>query len=199
LIIAIAKVYRKRYTFVVSYYDDIYEYAADNYGLITSSNAKGIGVPNVELVKLAQRGRLTRLGYGVYRIEHYVPTPLDKYAEAVVQVGHGAYIFGESVLAMHGLGLVNPSVIYTATTNVPRKKLPLHVVNVLRRNGDVIVNYEGIPSQSIRAAILACTASVMTERLKETITEAKKQGLISEAEAKITIKEIENEHKDTKQ
>jgi predicted transcriptional regulator of viral defense system len=174
----------------MSYYDDIYEYAADNYGLITSADAKDIGVPNVELVKLAGRGRLTRLGHGVYRIEHYVPTPLDKYAEAVVQVGHGAYIFGESVLAMHGLALVNPSVIYTATANTPRKKLPLYVVNVLRHDGDDIVNYEGIPSQSVRTAILASTASVMAERLKEATTEAKKQGLISEAEAKMIMKEI---------
>jgi predicted transcriptional regulator of viral defense system len=192
---SLAKVYRKRYTFVMSYYDDIYEYAANNYGLITSADAKGIGVPNVELVKLAGRGRLTRLGHGVYRIEHYVPTPLDKYAEAVVQVGHGAYIFGESVLAMHGLALVNPSVIYTATTKVPRKKLPPYVVNILRRDGDDIVNYEGIPTQSVRTAILASTASVMTERLKDATTEAKKQGLISEAEATMIIKEIkENVH-----
>ena len=57
---AVAKVYRFRYTFDMSYYDGIYEYAADNYGLITSAEAKAIGVPNVELVKLAHRGRLTR-------------------------------------------------------------------------------------------------------------------------------------------
>ena len=39
-------------------YDIIYEYAADSYGLITSSEAKMLGIPNVELVKLAHRGKL---------------------------------------------------------------------------------------------------------------------------------------------
>jgi hypothetical protein len=47
---------------------------------------------------------------------------------------------------------------------------------------------ERIPSQSVHTAILACMASVMTERIKEAITEAKKQGLISEAEANMIIK-----------
>jgi predicted transcriptional regulator of viral defense system len=183
----------------MSYYDDIYEYASDNYGLITSAVAKGLGIPNVELVKLSQRGRLTRLGHGVYRITHYIPTPLDQYADAVVQVGHGAYIFGESVLAMHGLALVNPNVIYTATATVPRKKLPLHIINVLRRDGDDVVKYEGIPTQSVANAILICRTSVMAERLNDAIIDAKRQGLISENEANKIKKEMRNERKDTKQ
>ena len=62
-------------------YDTIYEHAADNYGLITSSEAKVLGVPNIELVKLAHRGRLSRLGHGVYRVKHYIPTMYDKYCK----------------------------------------------------------------------------------------------------------------------
>jgi predicted transcriptional regulator of viral defense system len=133
----------------MSYYDDIYEYAADNYGLITSANAQTIGIKNVELVKLSHRGRLTRIGHGVYRIQHYIPTPLDKYAEAVALTGHDSYIFGESVLAMYGLALVNPSVVYIATTSRIRKKLPVHIVSVLRDGTDKVVEYEGIHAHTI--------------------------------------------------
>jgi predicted transcriptional regulator of viral defense system len=183
----------------MSYYDDIYEYAADNYGLITSAAAKGIGVPNVELAKLAHRERLTRLGYGVYRIAHYIPTPLDRYADAVALVGHDAHIFGESVLAMHGLALVNPSVIYTATLSLPRKKLPAYIVNVLKRDGGQIVEYEGIPSQRVYDAIITCKASIMTDRLAEAATEASRQGLISKKEADMIKKEMRTGRKDTKQ
>jgi hypothetical protein len=168
----------------MSYYDDIYECAADNYGLITSFNARDIGIPNVELVKLAHRGRLIRIGHGVYRVAHYIPTPLDKYAEAVALVGRDAYVFGESVLSMHGLALVNPSVMSIATTKMVRKKLPMYIRCVLRNeDADRIVRYEGIPAQSVLDSILMCKTTLMKERLEDAIIEARKQGLISEGES----------------
>jgi len=174
----------------MSYYDGIYEYAANNYGLITSAEAKAIGVPNIELVKLAHRGRLTRLGHGVYRIERYIPTPFDKYAEAVAIVGDGAYIFGESVLAMQGLALVNPTVIHVATPERIRKKLPSDIAGIYRKNTEPKTYYEGIPSQSVYNALLTYRESVMSERLLDAINEAQRQGLITEKEAKAAKKEI---------
>jgi predicted transcriptional regulator of viral defense system len=174
----------------MSYYDDIYEYAADNYGLITSAEAKIANIPCGELVKLAHRGRLVRLGHGVYRVEHYIPTVLDKYAEAVAIVGGDAYIFGESVLAMHGFALVNPTAIYVATTKPIRKKLPKYIAGIIRKNGDQRTHYEGIPSQSVFDALLICRDSVMSDRLLDAVNESRRQGLITESEAKIVRKEI---------
>jgi hypothetical protein len=176
----------------MSYYGDIYEYAADNYGLITSAEAKGIGIPAMELVKLAHRRRLLHIGHGVYRVEHYIPTPLDKYAEAVSIVGNGAYIFGESVLAMHGLALVNPATISVATTKPIRKKLPKHIIGIVRRNGDAVIRYEGIPSQSVFEAIRTCRNTVMRDRLLDAVNEALREGLMTEQEAKTVRKEIHN-------
>jgi len=167
----------------MSYYDTIYEYAADNYGLITSAAAKVLDIPNVELVKLSHRGRLSRLGHGVYRIEHYIPTPQDKYAEAIALAGNDAYIYGESVLAMHGLAYVNPNVIYVATPKRVRKKLSPYIRIIQRDEGEKVVSYEGIPSQSVFAAILSCRNTVMTERLEDAVAEAERQGLITKDEA----------------
>ena len=177
----------------MSNYDAIYEYAADNYGLITSAKAKAIGIPNIELVKLAHRGRLIRTGQGVYRVTHYIPTTLDKYAEAVALVGEGAYIFSESVLAMHGLALVNPAVIYVATSNRVRKTLPKHIMMVYRKSAEQVVHYEGIPSQSVTNAFLECRNAIMAERLLIAIDEAEQQGLISNKEAIIIRKVLLHE------
>jgi len=171
-------------------YDTIYEYASDNYGLITSDAAKTLGIPNVELVKLAHRGRLRRLGHGVYRIIHYIPTAYDKYAEAVALVGSGATIYGESVLAMHGLALVNPAVIYIAVQSRIRKKLPTHIAVIYLKTGCATVEYEGILSQSVFEALLACKDTVMTGRLMDAVIEAERQGLISNIEAQIAGKEL---------
>jgi predicted transcriptional regulator of viral defense system len=179
----------------MSYYDEIYEYAADNYGLITSGEAKAIGIPNVELVKLAHRGRLTRIAQGVYRIEHYIPTAFDRYAEAVAIVGDGAYIYGESVLAMHGLALVNPAAIYVATPARIRKKLPQGIAAVLKKEAEQVTYYEGIAAQSVYGALLSCRNAVMSERLLEAVDEALRQGLITESEATTAREEISHARK----
>ena len=171
-------------------YDIIYDYAADRYGLITSREARELGIPNVELVKLAHRGRLRRLGHGVYKIVQYTPTTNDKYAEAVALVGYGAALFGESVLAMHDLALVNPVVVYIAVRNRVRKKLPAYIKITCP---DIIfdpVEYEGIPSQSVFEAIMACKNTVMSDRLFEAVGIAENQGLVSGMEARTARKEL---------
>jgi len=198
LIISLAKVYRYWYTFVMSYYETIYEYAADNYGLITSAKARALDVPNVELVKLSHRGRLIRIGHGVYRIVHYISTPLDKYAEAVAIVGEDAHIFGESVLAMHELAFVNPAAIFIATTKRIRKDLPGYIKTVTLKEKGSVTYYEGIPSQHIISAILACRKSIMTDRLENAVDEAGKQGLITQEETEYLSEALRNERQDPK-
>ena len=172
-------------------YDIIYEYAADNYGLITTDAAKRLAIPNVELAKLASRGRLSRIGYGVYRVAHYIPTAYDKYAEAVALVGSGAAIYGESVLAMHGLALVNPTLMYIATQGRVRRTLPAYIRTVFPKTEYSVTEYEGIPSQNVFDAIVVCKNTVMSDRLVEATREAERQGLITSVEAKTARKQLQ--------
>ena len=177
----------------MTYYDDIYERAADYYGLITSADAKEMGIPVVELGKLHKRGRLDRVGHGVYRIRHYIPTQLDGYADAVALIGRDAYLFGESVLAMHNLAPTNPATIKVATPNVVRKTLPQNLVVIKRDNDEKTTWYECIPSQTVFEAIRSCRPTMMTDRLLDATREARRQGLISEHEATQLTKEIKGE------
>ncbi len=176
----------------MSIYDLIYEIAADNYGLIMSDEARDIGIPNIELVKLAHRGKLKRLGHGLYRLARYIPTPLDAYAEAVKLVGTEAYLYGESVLALHGLIPTNPAFIQVATPVRMRKKLPdyIHVVKI--HDQETKSYYEGIPSQSVANAIRACVGSIINERLIAAIHEARRLGIITASEEKQLTKEVKN-------
>jgi hypothetical protein len=176
----------------MSYFDEIYESAADNYGLITSKEAQALGISNIELVKIAKRGQLERLGYGVYRLTKYFPSKYDKYAEAIALVGPGAYLYGDAVLAMHDLALVNPLRLTVATPNRVRKTLPRYI-NLIPAKDDVEkVIYEGIPSQSVADAIRTCRKSAMPDRLLDAIEDARKQGLVTENESKKLNKEIRN-------
>ena len=83
----------------MAHFDDIYDIAADGYGIITAAQAREVSAAPSELNRWCADGRLLRRGHGVYKLARWVPTPYDAYAEAVALVGGGAYLHGESVLA----------------------------------------------------------------------------------------------------
>ena len=133
--------------------------------------AKAIGIPSVELVKLAQRGRLTRLGYGVYKLAQYSPASdgRDAYADSLALVDKDAYLYGQSVLALHNLCPTNPARIYVATPRRIRKKLDKGIQVIDSTPCEELEWYEGLPSQSISLAIRTARGTVMDERLREAI------------------------------
>lgn len=174
----------------MSKYEDIYEAAADNYGLVTRDEAAAIGVSDKELSRLASDGRLTRIGHGIYRVKHHIPGSLDPYAESVAIVGPDAYLYGESVLAMFSLCPTNPTKMFVATPKRVRRKLPEGMRVVQRKNTTDITQYEGIPSQEVGAAIRSCIGKIMPERLHTAVQEAFRQGLLKENEAEKLNNEV---------
>lgn len=171
-------------------YEKIYEQAADNYGYITVREASELGVPKSEMSALAKRNRLVRKGYGVYRLTtHYQPTEYDGYAEAVLLGGEGAIVWGESVLAMHDLALVNPPAIEVATDRRVRRTLPPWV-KLVRRKGGNVDYYQGIPCQPLADAIRTCRGTVMDERLVDGIRTAERNGELRLGEAEQLLKEM---------
>lgn len=165
----------------MTHFDDIYEVAADNYGLVTSAEARELGIAKSELRRWVDAGKLQRRGHGVYKLSRYVPTAHDRYAEAVTLVGDDSFLIGEAVLAMHGLALVNPKKITVGTPKRVRKRLPEWIQAVTATNKTTTC-YEGIPSQSVAEAIADCKGRVMSERLKAAADAARDAGLITKSE-----------------
>lgn len=165
----------------MTHFDDIYEIASDNYGLVTTAEAQDLGISKAEIKRWVDTGRLIWRGHGLYKLTRYTPTEHDRYAEAVALVGSDAYLYGESVLAMHNLALVNPARITVATKRRVRKKLPDWVKVIPVKSGEN-TTYEGIPSQSVADAIRECEHVVMNSRLLDAVEEAKREGLINPSE-----------------
>ena len=163
-------------------FDKVYEAAAERYGLITVEDAAELGIHRKQLLFWEANGRLERCGRGVYRIKYHVPTPFDHYAEAVALVGRDAIIYGDGVLAMHNLGLVNPKQIQVAVEKRVRKSLPEWIRLVKKADGVKEEMFEGIACQTVADAIRTCRGTVMRERLVDAIDEAERQGLISRKE-----------------
>ena len=171
-------------------YDQICEQAIGNYGLITTKEAAALGVRRKDLGEWVRLGRLERLGHGVYRIEHYLPTEYDRYAEAVLLVGKDAALWGESVLAMHNLALVNPLRVQVATGRRVRKSLPKWIEVVKKTSNGEVDTFEGIPCQNLASVILECRGRLMTERLLGAITDAAYRGLLRSSELEMLTREF---------
>ncbi|WP_243224737.1 hypothetical protein [Microbacterium sp. CIAB417] len=164
------------------YRDVVREIALDHYGFVTTKAAAEAGVPAVELPKLAARGGLKNIAYGLYRVPDIPPTPYDQFAEALLRAGEGAYLHGESVLALFGLADVNPRRINVAVPRRARPKLPAFVELTQVRDAVQTTLYEGLESQTVGEALLECRGRIEDERLLAAAKQARAEGLLTTAE-----------------
>lgn len=174
-------------------YEGIYEIAADKHGLITSAEARELGITNNELVQYARRGRIKKVGHGLYQLVRWVPEDNDAYAWAVAAVGPDAVLCGESVIAMLGLAPTNPARIFVATPKRVRRKLPDGLVAIHVNGIEPTAVYDSIPCQSAAEAIRFCMRAMMAERLRAAADEARRQGYISQEEHAGLIKELSSD------
>ena len=167
----------------MTYRQDLAEVAVGNYGYVTARDARELGIPVVEMGKLAARGRLKRVGHGVYRVPEVPVSDRDQYAEAVLQVGPGARLVRDAVLALHGLALVNPRRIKVGTPRRVRTALPpfVEIVHDDTPLGE-LTKYEGIPSTTVARALIDSRGLVMVERLQQGLKDAVRQGLVTPLE-----------------
>jgi predicted transcriptional regulator of viral defense system len=159
------------------------DHAQGQYGFVTTHDAAELHVPGVELRKLAGRGGLEKIAYGLYRVPEVAHTPLDQFAEAVLRVGPDAYLTHDAVLALHGLANATPTVIRVGTPHRVRTKLPRHI-KVIPRDlpDDALTFYEGIRCTTVAQALIDCRGLVMTERLQDAVRKAAREGLLEPRE-----------------
>lgn len=174
-----------------TYRDIVREIAFDNFGYVTTKQAAEAGVPAVELPKLAARGGLESIAYGIYRVPDAPASAFDQFAEALLRAGESSFIYGESVLAIFGLADVNPRRIKVGVRRRTRPKLPAYV-ELVPVKGDVETTYyEGLRSQRVADAILACLGRIEGARLMQAGKDARKEGLMTSSEWSKVRKELQ--------
>ena len=103
-----------------------------------------------------------------------------KIFETVFRVGPDAYLSHDSVLALHSLASVNPRRIRVGTPRRSRRQQP-PIIEVIWRKlpPEDLTIYEGIPSATVRRALLDCAPMIMTDRLLNAIDDAEARGLLT--------------------
>lgn len=177
----LANTYRRR----------LHDRALDQYGYVTTRDAGDLEVPVVELRKIAHRGGVEHVAYGLYRFEDVPRTGRDQFMEAVLRVGPEAYLTHDAVLALHELGLVNSRRIRVGAPKRARPQIPLQIEVIRRRlEPKDLTIYEGIPSATVARALLDCRGLVMRERLLGAATQAAHMGLLRRSEADAVLAEL---------
>lgn len=155
--LAQARTYRQRF----------WELALDQYGYVTTANAAELGIPRVELRKLASRGALENLGRGLYRFPDAPTTSRDAFMEAVLWVGRDAALSHDAVLALHDLASANPRTIRVVTPHRVRKTDARLDVTIIPEQVPArdLTTYFGIPSTTVARALLDSRSLIPTSRL----------------------------------
>jgi predicted transcriptional regulator of viral defense system len=177
---------------VTTYRRRLYERALERYGFITTRDADELGVPPVELAKIAQRGGLEHVAYGLYRFPEIPRTERDQFMEAVLRVGPDAYLTHDAVLAFNNLGLVNPRRIRVATPRRARPRVPDYIEIVNRQlDPSRLTTYEGVPATTVAQALLDCRQMIMTDRLLDAVKVAASNGLLTRQQVREVTAELE--------
>ena len=112
--------------------------------------------------------------------------------EAVLTVGPDAYLVGETVLAMHNLGYVNPAKVHVATPTRVRAKPPKHIdLGHEDLPATDLTTNEGIPSVTVARALIDCVGTVMGDRLLAAAEQARAEGLLRSGDLFRTLKVAE--------
>ena len=172
------------------------EVADENYGYITIADIEQLGVPTVEVRKLASRGKLEHVRRGVYKFPDLRPTERDDFAAALVNVGEDAYLVRDAVLAVHNLALRVPTKIRVGTTRRVRHKIPTFITVEQRAEQEKdLETFEGLRTTKVAKAILDCRGIVMNERLFQALDEATARGLVTRKEGVVVRRALRHKVK----
>lgn len=161
-------------------FEKLLEIAGTQRGYVTTGDAAELGVPTVELRKLAHRGRLDHIDHGLYRIRAFPHQEHDDLMRAALWPRGQGVVSHESALVLWDLADVHPK---TITLTVPAGYRPRrnsgHRYRFVARDIDDIEYVAGIPVVTPGQAILdAINTGTQRRFVEQAIQTARRRRLI---------------------
>ncbi|MGC5053593.1 MULTISPECIES: type IV toxin-antitoxin system AbiEi family antitoxin domain-containing protein [Micromonospora] len=168
--------------------EELVDVAVDQHGYVRTRDATARGIDGANLRKMAARGRLEKVGRGLYRVPFLPRDEHDEYAEAVLWAEGRGIISHGSALALHQLCDINPSRLHLTVppTYTPRRTGG-ELYRVWRRKLDPgeVTAVDGIPVVTAERAVGDGIASgIDPQMLTQAIATARREGLLTVAQAR---------------
>jgi predicted transcriptional regulator of viral defense system len=163
-------------------WDRLVEHAAEHHGYVTTQDARELGIDPTQLRLMVARGRIERVGRGVYRVPVLPRSEHDELAAAIAWSRGRGVVSHESALRLHGLGDVNPSRI---ELSVPRDNHPRAAGGDLYRThrrelaASEVTQVDMLPVTTVERTIRDCMATGTDPyQLRRAIDQAEAGGML---------------------
>lgn len=171
-------------------YATLRDLAFDQHGLVTTADARELGVDPHRLHVMEARGLVDRVSRGVYRFVEVPSDALDQYMEATLwPFPVRGVLSHETALDLHDLCDVNPSRVHVTVPARYRTTRQLPPVFQLHREdlpAGEIGWHDGIPIVHPRRAILGSIENDLGWHLVEqAIATARRRGRVTASEARL--------------
>jgi len=170
--------------------NDLWDVAVDQYGYVTTADAARIGVPVVEVAKLAARGGLVRVSQGVYRFPQWPVGANDHLMEAVLWTRDPtAALSHDTALDVLDLCDINPTLLHMTVSGrkypIRRRVMPAGLtIHYEQLNPAQRGWWEQIPTVTAQTAIeQGIATSIRPDLLNQAIDTAARRSMIDPAVA----------------
>jgi len=164
--------------------------AVDQYGYVTTADAACIGVPVVEVAKLAARGSLTRISQGVYRFPQWPVGANDYLMEAVLWTRDPTAVLShDTALDVLDLCDINPTLLHVTVSGrkypIRRRETPAGLtIHYEQLDSTQRGWWEQIPTVTAQTAIEQGIATlVRPDLLNQAIGTAARRSMIDRSTA----------------
>jgi predicted transcriptional regulator of viral defense system len=179
----------------------LWDVAVDQYGYVSTADARRLGIDRVELAKLAARGALVNVSHGVYRCPQWPVSANDHLMEAVLWTRDPTAVLShETALDVLELCDVNPDRVHV---NVSGRKYPIRrakAPTALQVHYDYLGEaergwWEQIPTATAAGAIgQGIRSGVRPDLLAQAIGTARGRGMVNSATADGLTRDLERRY-----
>ena len=167
-------------------YEKLFAVATEQYGYVTTDDARDLGIDPHRLVVLASRGDLYRIAHGLYRFGAIPFTMRDQLMEATLWPRRLGVISHDTALELWDLCDVNPTKVHVTvpkSSKVRRVVPPAYRVHERDLESEEVTRHEGIPVVTVFRAILdGIDTQVAPHLVTQALENAGGRGLLSKAE-----------------
>ena len=167
-------------------YDALLDIALDQYGFVTSRDARAVDIDPRRLVEMERRGTIERVAHGLYRFPVVPPSDLDQLMEATLWPRGRGVISHDSALDLRDLCDVSPSKVHVTVPmsfrlwRTPPREFVVHRRDLPEQD---IHRHEGIAVVSAARAIRdGIEEHLGGHLLGQAMDSARRRGLISRQE-----------------
>lgn len=167
-----------------SEHEKILQIAADQFGYVTTAQAREHRVSGDALRKMAERGTLERVSRGVYRVPTFPTSLYAEHMEASLwPAGVRGVISHQSALGLYGLSDVSPARVHITVPEAfrIRREIPPHleVHHADLEDGEITL-FEGIPTTTPRRTIEdSHRAHLGSDLLRQALDDAEREGYLT--------------------